>query len=178
MEGAHLPLLDHHRGAAPLFLERKLANDPEFFYEVIRLIYRSKKEEQPSKEPTEESQAIATNAWRLLHEWKTPPGTQKDGTFSEERFTEWFQRVKLVCTESGHLEVALITIGEVLIHAAADPDGLWIHRTVAAALNDRTADELRDGFSTGTFNSRVFMRLTHPATGERWQNSSEIRPRK
>lgn len=154
VEGAHLPLLDHHRSTAPLFLERRLANDPEFFCEVIRLIYRSNKEEQPSKEPTKESKAMATNAWRLLNKWKTPPGIQKDGTFSEEHFNEWLQRVKQLCTESDRLEVALITIGEVLIHAPANPDGLWIHRAVATALNDREADELRDGFGTGMYNSR------------------------
>ncbi|MDE0511736.1 MAG: hypothetical protein OXI88_08130 [Gammaproteobacteria bacterium] len=154
VEWAYLPILDGHKGAAPHLLESRLANVPEFFCEIIQLIYRSKKEDQPPKEPTEESKAIATNAWQLLRKWKTPPGTQKDGTFSEERFTEWLQRVKLLCTDSGHLEVALINIGEVLIHAPADPDGLWIHRTVASALNDRTDDELRKGFITGTYNSR------------------------
>lgn len=154
VEWAYVPLLDRHRGAAPQLLESRLANDPEFFCEVIRLIYRSKKEDQPSRESTEDSKAIAKNAWRLLHEWKTPPGTQKDGTFSEELFAEWLQRVKETCTESGHLEVALINIGEVLIHAPPDPDGLWIRRAVAAALNDREADDMRDGFRTGTYNSR------------------------
>lgn len=154
VEWAYVPLLDRHRGAAPQLLESRLANDPEFFCEAIRLIYRSKKEDPPSREPTEESKAIATNAWRLLHEWKIPPGTQKDGTFSEERFTEWLQRVKEVCTESGHLDVALINIGEVLIHTPPDPDGLWIRRAVAAALNDREADNMRDGFWTGMRNSR------------------------
>lgn len=154
VEWAYVPLLDRHRGAAPQLLESRLANDPEFFCEAIRLIYRSKKEDQPSREPTEESKAIATNAWRLLHEWKTPPGTQKDGKFSEEHFSEWLQKVKEICSESGHLEVALINIGEVLIHTPTDPGGLWIHRTVAAALNDREADDMRDGFRTGTYNSR------------------------
>lgn len=154
VEWAYLPILDDHKGAAPHLLESRLANVPEFFCEVIQLIYRSKKEDQPHKELTEESKAIATNAWQLVRKWKTPPGTQNDGTFSEERFTEWFQRVKLLCTESGHLEVALINIGEVLIHAPADPDGLWIHRTVASALNDRNDDQLRKGFITGTYNSR------------------------
>lgn len=154
VEWAYVPLLDSHSDAAPQLLESRLANDPEFFCEVIRLIYRSKKEDQSSIEPTEESKAIATNAWRLLHEWKTPPGKQKDGTFSEERFTEWLEKVKELCTASGHLEVALINIGEVLIHTPPDPDGLWISRTVAAALNDREVDDMRNGFRTGTYNSR------------------------
>lgn len=154
VEWAYLPLLDRHGGAAPKLLESRLANDPEFFCEVIRLIYRSKNEDRPPKETSEEVKAIATNAWRLLHEWKTPPGTQKDGTFSETCFTEWLQRVKEICTESGHLEVALINIGEVLIYAPADPSGLWIHRTIAQALNDRDADDMRHGFWTGTYNER------------------------
>lgn len=154
VEWAYLPLLDWHSDAAPQLLESRLANDPEFFCEVIRLIYRSKKEDQPSREITEESKAIAKNAWRLLHEWKTPPGTLKDGAFSEESFTEWLQNVKAVCKASGHLEVALINVGSVLIHTPPDPDGLWINRAVADALNDRDVDDMRNGFRTGTYNSR------------------------
>ena len=154
VEWAYVPLLDRHRGAAPRLLESRLANDPEFFCEVIRLIYNSKREDQPSREPTEELKAIATNAHRLLHEWKISPGIQKDKPFSEDRFAEWLQKVKEICTESGHLEVALIRIGEVLIHIPPDPDGLWICRAVAAALNDREAGHMRDGFRTGTYNSR------------------------
>ncbi len=159
VEWAYVPLLDRHSNAAPQLLESRLANDPEFFCEVIRLIYLSKKEDQPLREPTEKSKAIATNAWRLLHEWKTPPGTQKDGTFSEQCFTEWLRKVKEVCAESGHLDVALANIGEVLIHTPPDPGGLWIHRAVAAALNDREADDMRDGFRTGTYYSRGFRRI-------------------
>lgn len=156
IEWAYVPLLDRHRGASPQLLESRLANDPEFFCEIIRLIYRSEKEDQHSREATEVSEAIAINAWRLLHEWKIPPGTQQDGEFSEERFNEWLQRVKEVCLESGHLEVALITIGEVLIHTPPDPDGLWIRRAVASALNAREGDDMRNGYRTGTHNARGF----------------------
>lgn len=152
VEWAYLPLLDRHSGAVPKLLESRLSSDPEFFCKVIRLIYRSKNENQPLKEPTDES--IARNAWQLLHGWKTPPGIQEEETFSAEHFNNWLQRVKALCAESGHLEVALINIGEVLIHAPSDPDGLWIHRAVATALNDRDAENMRDGFRTGAYNSR------------------------
>ena len=97
---------------------------------------------------------MATNAWQLLSEWKTPPGTQNDGTFDEKHFDRWLQRVKHLSTESGHLDVAMTNFGGILIHAPADPDGLWIHRSVAVALNARTADYLRDGYRTGVYNSR------------------------
>lgn len=154
VEWSYLPLLDRYSGAEPKLLESRLASDPEFFCEVIRLIYRSKNETEPFKEPSEKAKAIATNAWRLLHEWRTPPGTQEDGTFSEDHFKNWLQRVKEICLETGHLEVALLEIGKVLIHSASDPDGLWIHRAVAQALNDRDADKMRSGFRTATYNAR------------------------
>jgi len=154
VEWAYVPLLNRDEGAAPQLLENRLANDPELFCEVIRIIYRSNKGEQPPVEPTEKSKAIAENAWQLLHDWKSLPGTQRDGTFSEECFTKWLQRIVEVCTETGHLEVALINIGKVLIHTPPDSDGLWIHRVVAAALNERQADNMRDGYRTGTYNSR------------------------
>lgn len=154
VEWAYLPLLDRYRGAAPRLLESRLASDPEFFCEVIRLIYRSKKSDDIINEPSEETKAIATNAWRLLHEWRTPPGMQEDGSFNDAHFSSWLQRVKEICTESGHLEVALINIGEVLIHCPPDADGLWINHTVADALNARDAEDMRRGFRTGIFNSR------------------------
>ncbi|MBS4688626.1 hypothetical protein J4G63_15430 [Aeromonas sobria] len=154
VEWAYLPLLDRHSGLAPKCLERKLATEPEFFSELIRLIYRSKKNDQPVGEVTETSKMIATNAWQLLREWKSPPGTQEDGTFSEERFVEWIRSVKEICTESGHLEVALTTIGEVLIHTPPDINGLWIRRVVADVLNGRDAESMRDGFSSAIYNSR------------------------
>jgi len=138
----------------PQLLESRLTHNPEFFSEVIQLIYRSQKENQPPQEPTKKSKALAENAWRLLNEWKTPPGTQRDRTFSKEQFTKWLKEVKEICLESGHLEVAFTEIGEVLIHTPPDPDGLWIHRAVAAELNEREADALRDGFMTGIYNSR------------------------
>ncbi|MBI4641107.1 MAG: hypothetical protein HY731_10460 [Candidatus Tectomicrobia bacterium] len=154
VEWAYLPLLDHHREAASKLLESRLASDPEFFCEVIRLIYRSKKSDDTTNEPSEEMKAIATNAWRLLHKWSNPPGMQEDGSFNDAKFSNWLQRVKAICTESGHLEVALINIGEVLIHCPPDTNGLWINRTAADALNARDAEDMRSGFRTGIFNSR------------------------
>lgn len=154
VEWGYLPLLTSHWDASPKHLETRLSSDPEFFCEVIQLIYRSDKEDQPTKELSEESRAKATNAYLLLMEWKRPPGTQDDGTFSAEHFNHWLQIVKTLCAESGHLKIALETIGDVLIHAPPDSDGLWIHRSVALAMNDRDAENMRKGFWIGINNAR------------------------
>ena len=154
IEWAYLSFLDGYKDAEPKFLENRLANDPEFFCEVIRQIYRSNKEDHEQKKSGSASVAIATKSWQLLNKWKTPPGTQEDGLFCEDIFNSWLKHVVSLCSESGHLEVALITIGEVLIHSPPDPSGLWIHHAIANALNNSEFDDMRSGFKTGKFNSR------------------------
>jgi len=154
VEWAYLPLLDRHRGGSPKLLENRLASDPSFFCEVIRLIYRSKKDDKSEREPGEQEESIATNAWRLLHEWRTPPGMQPDGVFLREQFTEWLEYIKEACAESGHLEVALTHLGQVLFYCPPDPQGLWIDQTAADALNGKDAEEMRSGFRLEVFNSR------------------------
>lgn len=174
VEWAYLPLLDRHHRASPKLLENRLASDPDFFCEVIRLIYRSKKSEATATESSEETKAMATNAWRLLHEWRTPPGMQKDGSFKGEHFSTWLRRVKEICTESGHLEVALVNVGEILIHGPADPDGLWINHVVADALNARDAEDMRRGFRTGIFNSRG-VHWVDPTGKPEWELAGQYR---
>ena len=139
----------------PQCLENRLTKNPEFFCKVIRLVSPSKNKDQSLKKPTKESRAIKENVWRLLYAWKTLPGIQDDGIFNAELFTRWLQRVKELCKESSHLDVALISIGEILIHAPPDPDGLWIHRAVATALNEDNpeTDSMRHGFHIATLNS-------------------------
>lgn len=154
VEWAYLPLLDRHQDAKPKLIEKRLATQPDFFCEVIRLIYRSKHDEKKDENPDESRQAIATNAWRLLHEWKHPPGLQEEGSFSASDFETWLASVKQQSSETGHFEVAMIKVGEVLLYCPPDPQGLWIVQSVASALNARDAEEMRNGFRTEVFNSR------------------------
>lgn len=154
IEWAYLPLLDRHSDAAPILLARRMGTEPAFFCEVIRLVFRSKKEQPSSEEPTADRKRIATNAYRLLSEWRTPPGCEPDGTYNADALTRWLEAVKKECSETGHLEIALTMLGHSLIHVPSDPGGLWIHRSAAAALNARNAEDMRNGFRTELYNSR------------------------
>ena len=154
VEWAYLPLLGGEWRTVPKTLDSRLSTDPAFFCEVIRILYRSKKTNGPNRESSERDNAIASNAWTLLHDWRTPPGTRNDGTFSPCQFNKWLSHVKESSDESGHIDAALLHIGQVLIHCPPDIQGLWIHHSVAATLNDKSADRLRGGFSNGIVNSR------------------------
>ncbi|MGO9072789.1 MAG: hypothetical protein ACLQEI_01245, partial [Terriglobales bacterium] len=154
LEWAFLPVLNRLHGAAPKLLERRLADDPTFFCEIIRVVFRSKNVERPAEEAPKEQVNIIENAYRLLSEWKTPPGNMKAGTYDGEALSNWLKQVKAACAESGHLEVALSRVGHVLVYAPADADGLWLHRSAARELNANDANDMRDGFGTELFNSR------------------------
>ena len=156
VELVYLPLLDGYidKDASPKTLEKRLASDPAFFCEAIRRLYPLINELKPKEEPNEQDKAITHKAYRLLRKWRTPPGTQPDGTFLPEQFKQWLKQVKKNCAESGHLEVALIHIGQVLFHCPPDPDGLWIHHAVAEGLNEKSAARMREGYRSGVLNSR------------------------
>jgi hypothetical protein len=154
VEWTFLPMLYYHSEVRPRLLEGMLANDPHFYCDVIRQLYRSNKESEMKEDKSEESITIATNAWRLLNHWRTTPGTDGNGIFHPDHFTEWLTTIKTLCSESGHLNVALIHIGQVLVKAPADENGLWINQTIAAALNAKDAEEMRIGFSNGLIKSR------------------------
>ena len=154
IEWAYLPLLDGYHGDSPRLLGQRLATDSDFFCEAIRTLFRSKKESETKRNLTEQEKEFASNVYRLFREWRTPPGLQVDGNFSGESFMQWLKLVKVSCEKSGHTEVALLQVGNVLIQCPADSDGLWIHHTVAEALNELDAEKMRSGFGTALFNAR------------------------
>ena len=132
IEWAYLPLLEGAHGATPKFLEENLAANPSFFCEVISIVYRSTIDTSSHDDLDENKKAIALNAWKLLNGWKFVPGKLTDGQFSEEAFKKWIQFVRDKAESSGHLEVALLHIGMVLVYGPPDEGGLWINKTIAS----------------------------------------------
>ncbi|MDH5880147.1 hypothetical protein L8S15_13685 [Vibrio sp. S/42/10] len=167
VEWAFVSLLDQHSEGSPVTLENRLASTPDFFCELIQLIYRSKDIEADTAEPTEQSRNIATNAYRLLSAWRTVPGTQSNGEFNPEAFSEWLTTMEEIVKASGHYDVALIQLGDVLVNSPTGVNGLWIHPVIANAMNSRERSSLRDGYRTGVFNSRGVHTVDPEAKPER-----------
>jgi hypothetical protein len=153
VEWAYLSLLDGYHGAEPIFLQKKLAEDPKYFHTMLSLIYKSKNFDSDLPDVTEEERERANKAWSLFHVWKIPPG-MKDGVYSGERFQDWFDLALQMARESGRLEVALLSIGQVLIYVPPDHKGLWIDEIVASLLDAQDYQKMRNGFINGLFNKR------------------------
>ncbi len=147
-------MLRGSNGAFPRTLEQELADDATLFSELIGIVFRPKNDPTEAGEPSEEEKARATLAYQLVSNWRTPPGSRRDGTFDGETLSRWLELVKELCAKTDRLEVALSLAGQVLIFAPGDPDGLWLHHAAAKELNKKDSIELRDGFRIGLFNSR------------------------
>jgi len=154
LEWGYLDLLRHGHGTTPKTLERKLADDPNFFCEVIRLIYGPEDEKPLDDDATERRRRLVSNAYYLLSQWRVPPGSESRGTFSGEALNRWVDAVRGICAEGRLLQMANSTLGHVLFYSPPDPSGLWIHSAAATTLNSREAVDVRGGFSTEVFNSR------------------------
>ncbi len=162
IEWLYLPLLNRLYGGEPKVLENKLASSPAFFCEVIAAVFRSDKEDKENKtEVSEVQKRIAQNAYSLLHGWRILPGTLPDGSFDGDKFTLWLDEAKKRCGESGHFRIAMDQLGQALAHAPQDPGGLWIHKSIAAALDARDLTEMRRAFTVGLFNKRGVHGFSH-----------------
>lgn len=167
VEWSYLPLLDRFSRGSPKLLERKLANEPDFFCKMIGLMFGSSDNEYTNEEPTEINTAMATNAYKLLNEWRDLPGCQENGLCDDDFLQYWLEEVKKKCKETDRFEVAMSMIGQSFIHAPEDPDGLWIHRNFAKVLNTKDNNAMRDGFETGLYNSRGVSMLDPTGKPER-----------
>jgi len=153
VEWAYMPLLDPDFAGAPRTMAQRIADSPEFFLELIQLVYRSTMEKKKTK-PLPERQHRAENAYRLLRAWRIVPGTNRVGAFDPAAFAAWVVKVKQLAAESGHLRVALNELGQTLPYGPLDPSGLWIHKAIAKVLNDKDAEVIRSGFTMELFNQR------------------------
>ena len=79
------------------------------------------------------------------------PGTKKDGFIDSNKLKEWYEEMKIECTNKDRLEVGLTYFGHVLFHAPKDKNGFWIDKTVAEILNSN--ETIQDGYKNEAFNS-------------------------
>ena len=160
VEWAYMPMLDPDFAGAPRTMAQRIADSPDFFLQLIQLVFRSKKEKKKTK-PSPERQRRAENAYRLLRAWRIAPGTNRAGAFDPTAFAAWVVKAKQLATKSGHLRVALSELGQTLPYGPRDSSGLWVHQAIAKVLNEKDAEVMRSGFTMELFNQRGVHGFTH-----------------
>lgn len=160
LEWAYLGLLDGHP-ASPITLFKLLREEPDFFVQVLGLVFRSKKDLETGREPTENERNRARNAYRLFMNWKDVPGTVGPDKIDETKLLDWLGQARSLAKERGLLEVCDSQIGQVFGRSRShEPDGSWPCIAVRDALEEIGAedDEILSGFCVGIYNKRGVVR--------------------
>jgi hypothetical protein len=151
LEWAFLPVFGY-RERTPKLLQHELTQNPNFFAEMVALVYRAEGEE--SREVSEEGQLRTQRAYELLRNWRTPPGTADDGTINADTLRNWIRQAREVMGESGRSVIGDQTIGQVLSGSPHGDDGAWPHPAVRDLIEEVASIELERGLEVGLYNSR------------------------
>lgn len=160
LEWFYLLILDSSgtkRNTKALYTE--LANNPDFFVQVLKFAYVPSNKELIAKEIeglTEETiQNRAHQAFKLLYSWKTVPGVSDDKTIDQESLNQWVNSVREYAKAADRLEIADNQIGKIL---AQYPENLgnWPPKEIADIIEKIHTQQIKSGFSTALFNKRGF----------------------
>ena len=158
LEWLYLPTLSRNV-RIPKILEEELANNPEFFIDVLKLLYKSKDEklleEERKNHSSGEIQNGAERAYHLLHTWKRIPGMRDDKSIDENELNDWIKKVRLLAGSVGRLEVADEEIGQVLARFPEDCLS-WPEEKIFQIIEEINTDNLKRGYKLGLVDKRSF----------------------
>jgi len=144
-----------HQAQHDLVIYDHLITDPELFLQLISLIYipeGESREERP--DPSEGERAAATQAWRILHEWKPFAGTLPQEMPSFGELAAIVEQVRKLAAERHHSEIVDSHLGKALASSPLGTDGVWPHESVREVLERYSTEALADGFVVGKRNQR------------------------
>ena len=160
LEWLYLPILNSYGTTRnPINLEEGLANNPEFFIDVLKWIYLPKDEtllEEERKGITDEVvQSRAKESYHLLNSWKKIPGMKDDNSIDEVELKNWIDKVRELAKNVSRLEFADMHIGKVL---AQYPENIpeWPQETIFKIMEEINSDSIKNNYSSTLFNKRGF----------------------
>jgi hypothetical protein len=155
IEWLYLPFLATYGSIhKPNVLHEELATKPNFFIEVLKLAYKSDKEEEETDDiPDENRRNRARNAYELLRSWKRIPGVDESGKIDEEFLWEWLIPVREIADKIGRLNVADIHIGQILAEYPENTEP-WPPEEICKVIESINTQGIKSGFSSATFNKR------------------------
>jgi hypothetical protein len=158
LEWLYLPILDSFGTRRnPKNLEEELANNPDFFIEVLKWIYIPKDKTLLEKEregiSDEAIQNRAKQAYHLLHSWKKIPGMKEDNSIDESVLKDWIKKARTLAESASRLNVADFEIGKVL---AEYPENIQERpqEKIFQVIEEINTDSLKSGYSSAMFNKR------------------------
>ena len=137
-------------------LHKFLAEDPDFFVEVVQLAYIDERVDKETQDVDTHSvdpmrSAVARD---LLFEWRRSPGLDDEGCLDSDRLWDWVKRARQGLAEVGRTRHGDNEIGKALAASPAGPGGNWPAPAVCDVIEEVASDELERGFLIAVLNSR------------------------
>jgi transcriptional regulator with XRE-family HTH domain len=144
-------------------LHRALARNPDFFVDLIKIIFLPAKDseiEEPQVEDQERAHALARQAYDVMHDWAIVPGSDDAGLIDGAALETWVKRARKLCADAGRSEIGDLKIGEILSASVRQPDKPWPPEPVREVIEITRSRALERGLETGVYNRRgVTVRL-------------------
>jgi hypothetical protein len=159
IEWALVPLLSNH-DLEPRVLHSELVHDPEFFTEMISLVYRPRGPRTGGEETTEPKELSPADrsrintAFKLLESCHTFPGRRPDGSIDADAMAEWVMACRARLAAVHRTEVGDLTIGKILGSSPMGDDGVWPHESVRDIIEAVESSDLESGVASHVYNSR------------------------
>jgi hypothetical protein len=149
----------------PAILQRLLASDPRLFAQVVGFMFRPTKtlpEGESLSEPDELARNRATQAFKLLHEWRGIPGRGESGIIDRTTLHAWIVTARITFQDSGYADIGDQKIGEILARVPPGDDGKWPHESIRELLEEFRSESMEEGIILGIRNGRgVTVRSPH-----------------
>lgn len=161
LEWLYLPVIGSYGTTYnPVHLHNELAKNPDFFVQVLKWVYvpidESKKEEERKDTTNETIQNYAMQGYRLMNNWKTIPGVDKDGNVDEVFLNNWIDKVRELAQDADRLGVADGKIGYILAQYPETNKDYWPPDAISNSIERINTHDLKLNFSIGITNKRGF----------------------
>jgi hypothetical protein len=132
----------------------RLARDPDFFVELIVLVFRGHTEQAPT-DPDPELVRYAKHGMRLLWHWKGPiPGETGGSDVDPTVLDEWVTTARTKLAAVGRRAIGDQRIGHALWYAPVGTDGIHPHEAVRTLIEREASADIDTGFRIEAMNSR------------------------
>ncbi len=163
LEWTLLPLLEYH-GRTACILHRELSRNPEFFAEVVELVYGPEDGETP--ELSEENLARAQGGDKLLKTWRQTPGRTEEDSLDPDALRVWVSKAREATYASGRGKICDYLVGKIFASAPDGTDGVWPDVAVRNLIEELENEEIESSMEVTIYNRRGVVTRSPDEGGE------------
>ncbi len=154
LEWIYFPVLNDYDDKTTLRLHEELSINPEFFIQILCLIYKSDNESIQDDSIDEQLKFKAKKAFELLESWNRLPGMNSPETMDFNYLKTWIDKVTELAKASDLMEAANMYIGKILAQYPESLNETWPPDEICKLIEELNCDVIDSNFSCATFNKR------------------------